>query len=53
MDKAILSLENISFSYSKYDKKVIDGLNLSIDKGEKIALLGRNGIGKSLSLIHI
>lgn len=47
MDKGILSLENISFSYSKYDKKVIDGLNLSIDKGEKIALLGRNGIGKS------
>ena len=40
------SLENVSFSY-KNDRKVLDGITLSIKKGEVVALCGVNGAGKS------
>lgn len=32
------------------DKKAVDGLNLSIDKGELFALLGTNGAGKTTTI---
>jgi ATP-binding cassette subfamily B multidrug efflux pump len=38
--------EDVSFSYGG-EKKVIDGLNLTIRSGEKIGLVGRSGAGKS------
>jgi len=37
---------DVSFSYTK-DKKVLDGLNLHIAAGEKIAIVGKSGEGKS------
>lgn len=40
-----LSLENLSFSYG--DLCVLKNLNLTILPGDKIALIGRNGIGKT------
>jgi branched-chain amino acid transport system ATP-binding protein len=37
-----------------YDSShVLHGVNLEIRQGETVGLLGRNGMGKSLSLIHI
>jgi ABC-type multidrug transport system fused ATPase/permease subunit len=39
--------ENVSFSYPGREKKVIDGLNLTIAGGSHVALLGPSGIGKS------
>ncbi|CAG9954304.1 unnamed protein product [Clonostachys rosea f. rosea IK726] len=39
--------ENVSFSYPGREKKVIDGLNLTIAGGSHVALLGPTGIGKS------
>ncbi len=38
--------ENVSFSYGG-QRKVIDGLDLTIRPGEKIGLVGRSGAGKS------
>lgn len=41
----ILKIENLSFAYEK--ERVLDGINLEIDKGEMISILGPNGAGKS------
>ena len=38
---------NISYKYPQSDKKALDGLNLNVRKGEKIAIVGENGSGKS------
>lgn len=40
-------LENISFSYPNQKNLVIYDINLTIKKGESIALVGVNGVGKS------
>lgn len=41
-----INLENVSFSYVK-DKKLIEGLNLSVKKGQRIAIVGPTGCGKT------
>ncbi|ESL01873.1 ABC transporter, ATP-binding protein [Catonella morbi ATCC 51271] len=41
-----IDLENVSFSYVK-DKKLIEGLNLSVKKGHRIAIVGPTGCGKT------
>ena len=45
--KNCIELKNISFSYPNKDKKAIEDINLSIRKGETIALIGENGSGKT------
>lgn len=40
-----LEFEGLSKAYG--DLKVIDGFKASIDRGEKIVLIGRNGVGKT------
>ncbi len=41
----LITLDNISLSFS--DKPILDGVSSTIHKGDKIALIGRNGEGKS------
>lgn len=41
-----IELDNVSFSYVK-DKKLIEGLNLSVKKGQRIAIVGPTGCGKT------
>lgn len=41
----VLSVENLSFSYG--DTEILKNINFKIEKGDKIALIGSNGIGKS------
>ncbi len=40
-----LKATNISKSYG--DKQILNGINLTIERGEKVALIGQNGVGKS------
>ncbi len=49
---ALLNLQNISLSFGKWP--LFDGIDMQIHGGEKISLLGRNGMGKStlMKLIH-
>jgi len=44
----ILSCTNVNLSFG--DDLILDGVNLSIDRGEHICLTGRNGMGKSTLL---
>ncbi|XP_014680556.1 PREDICTED: multidrug resistance-like ATP-binding protein MdlB, partial [Priapulus caudatus] len=46
-----LNVENISFSYGE-GLSVLDGVTLSIGEGEKVALVGASGGGKS-TLVQI
>ncbi len=49
----LLSLENISFGYGE-DRPLFEGLNLTMDEGKVLALIGESGSGKTtlLSLIY-
>ncbi|MEG2338938.1 MAG: ATP-binding cassette domain-containing protein, partial [Clostridium sp.] len=44
----LLTLENISKSYS--EKKLLNNINLGINEGDKIGIIGINGTGKSTLL---
>lgn len=53
-----ISVQNISFSYSEIEEgkiveNAVDGVSLSIKKGEFVALLGHNGCGKSTVAKHL
>lgn len=45
--KKDLRFENLSFSYNNQKNLIIKNLNLTIKKGEKIAIIGNSGLGKS------
>ena len=45
-----IELKNLSFSYKKPYKKILDNINLKINAGEKIMLFGKSGVGKSTFL---
>jgi len=43
----LLELKNISFRYPETRRDILKDFNLTINSGEKIALVGENGAGKS------
>ncbi len=43
----MIKVENVSFKYKGTDKQVLDNINLEIKEGEIIAIVGKNGSGKS------
>jgi len=40
-----VTFDNVSFAYE--DERVLDGVSFSVEEGEKIALVGSSGAGKS------
>ena len=45
--KGNLILKDLVFGYSKLDKPILEGFNLEIKQGQKIAIVGTTGSGKS------
>ena len=49
-----IQLNQIEFTYpSRPDAKILRGLDLSIEKGQRVALVGSSGCGETLSYILI
>lgn len=42
-----IEFKNISFTYPNGDKKSLNNISFSVNKGEKIAIVGENGAGKT------
>lgn len=45
--KGEVRFKDVRFSYGEDDSSVIDGVNISIDPGETLAIVGHSGSGKS------
>ncbi|NLB12373.1 ABC transporter ATP-binding protein [Candidatus Dojkabacteria bacterium] len=43
----IIEIKNISFHYPNSEKNIFKDFSLTIKKGEKIAIVGENGVGKT------
>jgi len=50
-NSSIIKLEDISYFYPGSDTKVLDHLNLEINKGDRIGMMAPNGSGKT-TLLH-
>ena len=50
--RRLIQLDNVGFTYAGRDQHVLEGINLSIPVGSRIALVGRTGSGKT-TLAHI
>lgn len=47
---SIIKVENLSFSYEKNGRRVLDQIDLTLSEGEVMTILGPNGAGKSTLL---
>ncbi|SEW30212.1 ABC transporter ATP-binding protein [[Clostridium] fimetarium] len=45
-----IDLKNVYFRYEKKNEDILSGLNLTVKKGEMLAILGGNGVGKTTLL---
>ena len=48
--KWLMSATNISFSYNQNEAPLINGLNIAVGKNDRIAIIGKNGKGKTTLL---
>jgi ATP-binding cassette subfamily B protein len=42
-----ITIQNLSFIYENTEKPVLDDINLTVRRGERIAIVGENGAGKT------
>lgn len=52
MEEKIIKIEGLKFSYEK-GKEILKGIDIEIKKGEKIAVLGNNGSGKTTFFMNL
>ncbi|MCD7825016.1 MAG: energy-coupling factor ABC transporter ATP-binding protein [Clostridiaceae bacterium] len=51
MKEKILEVKNLTFAYEK--KPILNDITLSVSRGEKIAVMGSNGAGKSTFFLNL
>ncbi len=49
-DENSIYFDKVSFAYPKTDSEILSNFSLQIDKGERVALVGKNGSGKTTIL---
>ena len=47
LESDLIKFNNVTFSYPNRKEKILDDVSIDINKGDKIALIGESGIGKS------
>mgnify|MGYP001450982370 FL=1 len=52
MPQRLIQLKNVSYSYRNSGRNIIDNVNISIQAGSRVALVGRTGSGKS-TIAHL
>ena len=50
LHRQAVEIENLSFTYEGGERKIFNNLTLTINAGEKIAVIGENGVGKTTFL---
>lgn len=48
--KSSLQIDNVSFSYQSASKQILENINLTINKGQRVGFIGATGSGKSTLL---
>lgn len=48
--KGSIEIKNLAFSYSNYEDTIFQNLNLKIQQGEVVSIIGKSGCGKSTFL---
>lgn len=48
----VIGIENLSYAYPD-GRQALTGINLTVNRGESLALIGPNGAGKSTLLLHL
>lgn len=47
LDEPLIEFKNVSFAYPDSEKTVLKNLNLTLRQGERLAVVGKNGSGKT------
>ena len=50
LHRQAVEIENLTFAYPGSEQKIFNNLTLTINAGEKIAIIGENGVGKTTLL---
>ena len=50
LHRQAVEIENLSFAYAGSERKIFNNLTLTINGGERIAVIGENGVGKTIFL---
>lgn len=53
MTSPLLSIDHLSIALHRQQQRLVDGLSLTLNKGESLALVGESGSGKSLTALSV